>query len=272
MAVLELDRPDVRQLGCTEIWCDNEAADNGVAIPGIDAWVYSRPYGGDESGGDIHYMGLCGAGAHSRFAVADVAGHGSAVSNCATHLKRMLRENMNEPNVSVFARDLNDVLVEATASSGKFVTALVASYIAPLKQMAVCNAGHPRPLWYRAEEDAWHLIREDCPHCRSKMMNLPLGIIEGTEYFQMAVELGDGDVVVMYTDSLIETTGENGRHLGEEGLLEIAATLDVGAPDEFSHRLVEAVRGFGGVEESDDDVTIMTLFHHGVEGGVGDVM
>ena len=37
---------------CMEIWGGNVGVDSHVAIPGIDAWVYSKPYGGSEGGGE----------------------------------------------------------------------------------------------------------------------------------------------------------------------------------------------------------------------------
>jgi hypothetical protein len=73
-------------LQCMEIWGGNRAAREWVSVTGIDAYVFSLPYGGQSSGGDIHYVSLCGGGKIARFAVADVSGHGDAVgrsrSNC----------------------------------------------------------------------------------------------------------------------------------------------------------------------------------------------
>ena len=53
--------------------------------------------------------------------------------------------------------------------------------------------------------------------------NLPLGLIDETSYDQVEVALDKGDLVVFYTDALIEAGDEAGQFLGEQGLLEIVA-------------------------------------------------
>ncbi|MCP4589165.1 MAG: hypothetical protein GY842_00335, partial [bacterium] len=56
------DQAVTHQLPCMEIWGGNQAIEDAVSVPGIDAWVYSRPVGGQSSGGDIHYVSTCGGG------------------------------------------------------------------------------------------------------------------------------------------------------------------------------------------------------------------
>jgi hypothetical protein len=50
-----------------------------ASTPDCDAWPCSTPHGGDEAGGDIHYVSMCGGGKIGRFMIADVAGHGGGV-------------------------------------------------------------------------------------------------------------------------------------------------------------------------------------------------
>ena len=50
-----------------------------VALPGLRGVLYSRPCSG-ASGGDIHYLSVCGSGLLSRVCLADVAGHGEMIA------------------------------------------------------------------------------------------------------------------------------------------------------------------------------------------------
>ncbi len=50
--------------------------------------------------------------------------------------------------------------------------------------------------------------------------NLPLGVIAPTDYVQFAVKLSKGDLVLIYSDSLIESKNSEGISLSEKGLLE----------------------------------------------------
>lgn len=54
--MLDTQTPQPQHLQCMEIWGDNTAIENAIAVPGMDAWVYSEPYEGHKAGGDIHYV------------------------------------------------------------------------------------------------------------------------------------------------------------------------------------------------------------------------
>ena len=47
---------------CMEIRGGNQAAEEALDAPGLQGWVYSRPYGSAASGGDVHYLSLCASG------------------------------------------------------------------------------------------------------------------------------------------------------------------------------------------------------------------
>jgi hypothetical protein len=72
-------------LQCMEVWGGNTAVESGISIPGIDAWVFSQPFHAQASGGDVHYVSMCGMGRIGRFMMADVSGHGTQVSELVAH-------------------------------------------------------------------------------------------------------------------------------------------------------------------------------------------
>jgi len=254
---------EAHSMSCMEIWGGNRAIDSGVSSPGIDAWVVSRPYGEAESGGDIHYVSMCAAGKIARFAVADVAGHGDAVSGLAVTLRDLMRKGINTVDQSKFARTLNEAFLERS-HLGVFATAILATYFAPSDHLIVCNAGHPAPLIYRAGSDAWSMLEAEVESSdASGVRGLPLGIIEPTEYTQQAVALAKGDIVVVYTDSMMEQKDSAGRMVGTEGLLALCKGLDTSRPEGVAHELIGRVRAFGGGRMPDDDLTVMVLHHNG---------
>src|SRR5205809_333204 len=86
---------DTQVMQCMEVWGGNQIVDNGVNMPGLDAWVYSKPYGDAAGGGDVHYVSSCATGRIMRLLVADVSGHGSAVSSVAGQLRALMRRYVN---------------------------------------------------------------------------------------------------------------------------------------------------------------------------------
>ena len=175
-------------LECMEIWGGNQATDDGIAVSGLDTWVVGRPYAGQPSGGDIHFVSTCGSGRISRVALADVSGHGDAASDVALRLRRLMRKHINRLDQTRFARDLNREFA-SFAEDGTFATALLVSYFAPTDHLIVCNAGHPPPLWYCSRLGTWRPLRHMMPERATEAANLPLGVVEPTNYYQFAVRL-----------------------------------------------------------------------------------
>ncbi len=249
------------RLQCMEIWGGNHGMEGTVAVPGIDAWIYSRPVGDHGTGGDIHYVSTCAGGKIARFIVADVAGHGPAVGALAAQLRKLMRRYIDTLDQTRFIRALNRAFT-TLSSDGRFATAVLATYFAPTDHLITCNAGHPAQLWYRAAERSWRLLEptDDC--CVREAMNLPLGIVEPTQYSQFAVPLARGDLIVIYTDALPEARNPTGDALGLEGLLDLVRGLDPREPARFVDRLVEAVAHYRGGAPAEDDLTIAVLHHN----------
>lgn len=256
-------------LHCLEVWGGNSAQDNVVSVPGIDAHVVSRPYRGEGSGGDLHYVSTCVCGAASRFLLADVARHGSAAAGMASKLRKLMRRHINTPDQSRFTRTLSSEFGRL-ADAGRFATAIVSTYYAPSDHLIVCNAGHPRPLWWRAGERRWGTLDADAPGVRTipaeeiGIRDLPLGIIEPTSFQQFAAPLERDDIVVYYSDALTETRVAPGRLLGEEGLLDLVAPLDGASPERLAPDLLARIDDVrDGPPE--DDVTVLVLHHNAAD-------
>src|ERR1051325_9608852 len=109
---------------CMEVWGGNQLADSGVVMAGLDAWVYSKPFGGADGGGDVYYVSSCASGRITRLLVADVSGHGAAVAEQAVSLRTLMRRHVNYLDQTVFVRSMNQQFA-ASSQAGCFATALV---------------------------------------------------------------------------------------------------------------------------------------------------
>ena len=147
---------DEHMLQCMEIWGGFEPVERSVSTPGLDLWVFNRPFHGEAQGGDVYYVTLCGGGVITRIVVADVCGHGASVSEFSTSLRAIVRKNINQKSQKRLVERLNRQFAEM-AGMQRFATALVMTYLASQDRLSICNAGHPRPLYYRAGEGTWSL-------------------------------------------------------------------------------------------------------------------
>jgi len=242
-------------LQCMEVWGGNQAVDSSVHLAGLDAWVYSKPYQEEDGGGDVYYVSSCATGRITRLLVADVAGHGNAVAELAVALRKLMRQHVNHLDQVKFVQRMNEALVEQS-KVGSFATAVVTTFFAPTRSLSLCNAGHPPPLIYRANERAWSYVE----HTASPSVDLadvPLGIVGLADYQQFDVTLEPDDLVVCYTDSLPEARLGDGELLGMEGLLSVANQVTVDAPTTLIPRLVGAIETHCGRPIAGDDITLL---------------
>jgi phosphoserine phosphatase RsbU/P len=262
MSMLKHGDDEQHTLQCMEIWGGIEPVERTVATPGLDLWVFSQPFGGDEQGGDVYYLTLCGGGLITRMVVADVSGHGSSVAEFSSSLRSLLRKNINQKSQNRLVERLNRQFAEM-AEMQRFATALVITYLASTDRLSVCNAGHPRPLFYRASEGTWSFLTPRAGS-RDDGGNLPLGLDETTRYQTFDLTLGHGDLAVLYTDALTEAADPSGKLLGEAGLLAVAATLDpaISSPGAIGSALLSAVGRHRGPASAEDDVTMIVLHHN----------
>jgi serine phosphatase RsbU (regulator of sigma subunit) len=240
-----------------EIRGGSRAAEESFATPGLDAWLYSSPFQGADRGGDLHYVSLCG-GVITRVVVADVSGHGAQVASFSEALRLLMRKHINSKSQTRLVQSINRQFGESTGSL-RFATAVIATYLATKRTLTVCNAGHPRPLWFREASRGWELLTRQT----SSAGNLPLGLDEESSYNQFTVMLDPGDILLFYTDALTEAFDPAGRMLGEEGLLALAQSLDVGQPARIASSLLAGVERHRGGRPADDDVTLLALLHTG---------
>ncbi len=245
-----------------EVWGGSQLTERGVALGGLDAWVYSKPFGNAEYGGDIYYASSCATGRISRLLLADVAGHGHSVAATATELRTLMRRFVNHLDQTEFVRLLNEQFV-ALSRQEAFATAIVTTFFAPTGRLSVCNAGHPRPLVYSAAQRTWELVGHHGESNLSPLSNIPLGILNISQYEQFDIQLEPGDCFLSYSDALIESRDASGEMLGETGLLHIARQLR-GVP---SHNLIESLLSAIGQQYpenlSEDDVTVLVIQANG---------
>lgn len=266
---------DPHHLQCSEVWGGNDEVERAVSMPGLDAWVLSKPHAGDAAGGDIHYLSSCATGRIGRVLIADVAGHGEQVAKIAVRLRNLMRQYVNYVDQTKLMGEINREFA-AVSEGGRFATAIVATFWGPTGEIDLTIAGHPPPLVYRGEKRAWEALgasprggrgghAADAGEAGSEGDNIPLGIFDASTYGREKVRLGRGDALLLYTDALIEARSAAGAFLGSAGLLAMlndATTSGSGEGGAIAEGLMRSVHqrllAFTG-SALDDDATMLLL-------------
>jgi hypothetical protein len=249
---------------CMEVWGGNQPANNGVIMPGLDAWIYSLPFGDSDSGGDVYYVSACATGRITRLLLADVSGHGTQVSKIAVSLRKLMQKYVNFIDQTAFVGSMNRQFAEL-AGAGTFATAIVSTFFGPTNDLTLCIAGHPPPLLYRAASKRWTILDHQEGTAAG---NIPLGIDDAANWTQFDVRLRVGDLVLAYTDSLIEAFGADGEMLCPKGLLQIINTVDVSDPKRVIPLLLEKMAVLNDKNLKNDDVTALLFRPNGTAPGV----
>lgn len=182
--------------------------------------------------------------------IGDVCGKGAEAASVAALARYTVRAAaMHELQPAGIAAALNDAL-RRTEDRAPFLTAAVAvlrfGFGAPTIEV-VC-AGHPAPLLRRADGTVEELgIAGDL-----------LGVFDTVELHQSAAQLHAGDVVVFYTDGVIEARDAGGEQLGCEGLVAALARTAGSTADVTSGAVIDRVVAHRG-ERGGDDVALLAM-------------
>ena len=198
-----------------EIWGGIEPVERTVSTPGLDLWVFSQPFQGDEQGGDVYYVTLCGGGVITRIVVADVSGHGSSVAEFSSSLRSLLRKNINQKSQKRLVERLNRQFAEM-AEMRRFATALVITYLASTDRLSDLQRRASAPALLPGERQARGRF---CRHRTSEQRPTARQTCRWVSTTRPATRpststLGRGDLVVFYTDALTEAADPSGKAAG----------------------------------------------------------
>ena len=251
--------PEVMQ--CMEVWGGNHASENAIVSSGLRLWVYCKPHAHSVGGGDIYYVSSCATGRITRLVVADVSGHGDAVAGVAIALRRLMRQYVNFLDQTQFIESMNQQFAKLSKESC-FATAVVATFFSTNGHLSLSNAGHPPPLLYSAVTKSWKAVCGTATG-NTSIANIPLGIDHSCTYAELEIALNVDDLVLCYTDSLIEARVADGGMLGVDGLLEVARSVAATHPANFVQSLLDAILRLAPGNLDDDDVTVLLFSPNG---------
>ena len=211
-----------------------------VQLSGLDAWVYSKPFGNADFGGDIYYASSCATGRINRLLLADVSGHGDAVAESALALRKLMRRYVNFLDQKKLVRSLNKQFA-ALSEQGRFATAIATTFFAPTRSSPSAMPVIRRHFFTRPQLKAGPFSKKNAMMTSRSPKNVPLGIIPYMDYEQFDVELEAGDMVLCYTDALVEAHDTDGRMFGPKGLLRVTQSIDADPSESFIQSLLEKI-------------------------------
>jgi phosphoserine phosphatase RsbU/P len=260
----EQNRLDSREttekpFGCVELWAGNERTHRHIELVGLEGDVISLPSGARE-GGDLYALFSCAGEEAARIVLADCVGHGYVASRIAAHIHQLIHQHCDVRDSSSLLAALNDEFTltgQSVDAPLRLTTVVTATFDRVTGEFNFAYAAHPRMVLWRARENRWFALGEG-------LEGLPMGMIAGEIFTQQSIRIEAGDIVLMFSDGLTDVFSPDGEMLTAEGLMELArstlAEFTSHVPlHNFVKALVDAIKGFHGADNLEDDLTLLTL-------------
>jgi serine phosphatase RsbU (regulator of sigma subunit) len=225
--------------------------DQPPRIPGLDVAFVSRPantVAGDYY--DVVPMNLDGEAPDVLITVADVAGKSLPAALLMATFQASLRTlTATSHSLPELVRGVNRYACAHSRGGQRFTTAFIARLNPLTGELTYTNAGHNAPLLRRASGT---LDRLDAG-------GLPLGIQAEFPYQCGSAALQSGDLLVIFTDGVVEAVNPPGEEYGEERLIQLVERCASGSAQQLLDRLMFELKIFVGQASQHDDITCMAV-------------
>jgi sigma-B regulation protein RsbU (phosphoserine phosphatase) len=208
------------------------------AIPGYDISALNLP--SEEVSGD-YYDVICVSPGQWGIVIADVFGKGIPASLVmASFRASLLAEIRNNYAISTVMQKVNRLIWESVEPE-RCVTACYGVLDTGARVMTYSNAGHLYPLVI-GRDGVRHLTEG----------GMLLGAVEDASYEEGRVNLKSGDLLLLFTDGLVEAEDSSGEPFGEDKLIDVVRTvLDLRCSD-IVQRIHQTIADFTGGKLVDD--------------------
>jgi phosphoserine phosphatase RsbU/P len=179
----------------------------------------------------------------------DVSGKGVSAALYSARLisdMRHMATALVEP--SKVMRQVNNLLVQRS-TRGMFVTLLYLVFDLNDRSFSFANGGH-HPILRKSNEGSIEYLNAPS--------GSPLGIVENMEFPTTSVPMNEGDMILLYTDGILEAFSNSNEMFGYERMEKVVAR-PFSSLDTMLERLVDSVRAFAGSEKMLDDITAVAV-------------
>jgi serine phosphatase RsbU (regulator of sigma subunit) len=219
-------------------------------IPGFEIDVLYRP--SQQLSGDF-YDFVPYNDNHIGFLIGDVSGHGIDAALVMGMAKKVLaiagRMQEDPKEVLSYANEV----IRPDLDRGTFITSCYSVLHLEDRQFRFASAGHNPVLLYNP-------VRGDQP-VAMRPAGIALGIADSAQMEsaleQMEFSLQPGDVVLQYTDGVVEQTNPAGDMLQIEGLMDVMRTRAADGVRQLLDAIDAELTRFRGTQPQEDDVTVV---------------
>lgn len=243
--------------GCVEILGGNDSRVEALVLSGLEILVVAFPASGP-AGGDLYCIHSCGDRTLVKIALADITGHGQHSASIARDIHHLFHRHAGETRPGQLLAVVNRQFGQF-AAPGVLATSLCAVYDARGGKLDYAYGGQPRILSWQAHQRQWLTLEPS----QDSSCGLPFGVSVAGCYEEDSLSLQPGDILLMFSDGVLETRGASGALLQVEGILQLAQECTEAMRSGFfplpalAEAFLQHLEEYRGSPSFEDDVTLI---------------
>jgi serine phosphatase RsbU (regulator of sigma subunit) len=220
--------------------------------PSLPGWeIAARLLAARETSGDFydfiqvtnHNWGLV---------IADVADKGMGAALFMTLTNTLIRSFAPRyPTLPALTLDAVNDRIHSDTRGSMYVTAFFGVLEPHVGRLRYANAGHPPPLLVKNQRSK--------PVDRLAATGMALGVLENYHWKQKLVSLGIGDVLVLYTDGVLEALNAHGGYFGEKRLQDVVRSQADKSAQVILEAVLAEVQSFTANAPRQDDIALVVI-------------
>jgi len=181
--------------------------------------------------------------------VADISGKGLPAALLMANIQATLRATIGaQDSLAALATRVN-VLLHASIPSNKFATAFLLSYDPTTGGCTYVNGGHNDGI----------VLRGDGSVTLLEATGMPLGLFARAAYEEGRVELGPGDLLMLYSDGVTEAEDIHEDQFGMDRVIRVLRAHREQPATGIVEQMLRQIDEFAGAAPQHDDITLMVL-------------
>ena len=188
--------------------------------------------------------------------ICDVMGHDVRAALVTAMIHALVEDlSLATPDPGQLLSEMNHALYKVFRQAGStmFATALYVVANVATGRLSYANAAHPHPLRLNRPAGSVEVLGNDSGSKKGPA----LGLFRDSSYPTCHRSLSVEDLLVFYTDGIIEEEAPDGSIFSQERLAQTFAQLRAQPPKEMLAKVLDEIRRFSGHQEFSDDVCLL---------------
>ncbi len=182
--------------------------------------------------------------------IGDVAGKGIQSSMVMIMLRSILHLVTNTTKTPATVLDWINKGITGKIDMDHYATLAFVSYIPSEHAIEFSSAGHQPILLCRAATGKTEVVRQKTD---------PIGVERGSAYQDMKLTVAKGDIIMLYTDGVVEALNREGRQYGIESLSRVLSESRGMSAKDVAAEVKHNIQAFVGSASLHDDQTVVIM-------------